>query len=132
MRLLSSTSPRCLVGPFGIAALLLAACVGDIGDRLPASGVDPDGSDPEPTGFEPGVPVTPVEPDTTPHLFYSIGATSTTLSELGTELYEKSADAVTHYVFADPARRAAFVGCAPAAPGDACVESFLGAFGRRA
>jgi hypothetical protein len=134
---------------------LLAACVGDIGDRLPSSGVDVDGPDDDHVaGFEPaapllprlteaqyrnaladligpGVPVTPVEADTNPYLFYSIGATTTTLSELGTELYEKSADAVTHYVFADPARRAAFVGCAPAAPGDACVEEFLGSFGRR-
>ena len=138
------------------AALLLTACVGDIGDRLPSS-ADPDAnpSDDQPAVFEPAapvlprltesqyrnvladlfgasIPVAPVEADTNPFLFYSIGATSTTLSELGTELYEKSADAVTHYVFGDPGRRAALVGCEPATAGDACVRDFLGRFGRRA
>jgi hypothetical protein len=79
----------------------------------------------------PNLPATPVEPDTNPYLFDSIGASTTTLSELGTQQYEEAADAVTRAVFADPARRAALVGCEVATPGDACVVEFLGAFGRR-
>jgi hypothetical protein len=82
--------------------------------------------------LSPGVPLTPTEPDTNPYLFYSIGATSTTLSELGVQQYEEAADAVTGYVFNDPLRRAALVGCQPATPGDACVTEFLQRFGRRA
>jgi hypothetical protein len=82
--------------------------------------------------LSPGVPMTPTEPDTNPYLFYSIGATSTTLSELGVQQYEEAADAVTRYVFGDPLRRAALVGCQPATPGDACVTEFLQRFGRRA
>lgn len=81
--------------------------------------------------FGSAAPSGPLEDDTKPYLFYNIGASSTTLSELGVQLYEESADAISRYAFADPARRAAFVGCAPAAPGDACVESFLRRFGRR-
>ncbi|MBX7084093.1 MAG: DUF1592 domain-containing protein [Nannocystaceae bacterium] len=78
------------------------------------------------------LPPTPVEPDTNPYLFYSIGAASTSLSELGTQQYEEAADLVTHTVFDDPTRRAALVGCEPAAPGDGCVAEFLARFGRRA
>lgn len=80
----------------------------------------------------PNLPATPVEPDTNPYLFDSIGAATTTLSELGAQQYEEGADAVTRAVFADPARRAALVGCEVAAPGDACVVEFLTRFGRRA
>jgi hypothetical protein len=80
----------------------------------------------------PDLPPTPVEGDTNPYLFYSIGATSTTLSELGTQLYEEAADDVTHAVFDDPARRVALVGCEPVAPGDGCIAGFLAQFGRRA
>ncbi len=82
--------------------------------------------------LSPAVPQTPTEPDTNPYLFDSIGATSTTLSELGVQQYEEAADAASLYVFGDPLRRAAFVGCEPAAPGDACVTGFLERFGRRA
>ena len=82
--------------------------------------------------LSPAVPETPTEPDTNPYLFDSIGATSTTLSELGAQQYEEAADAATLYVFGNALRRAAFVGCAPAQPGDACVTGFLERFGRRA
>jgi hypothetical protein len=82
--------------------------------------------------FGPNVPLLPTEPDTNPYLFDSIGAASTTLSELGTEQYEQAADAATQYVFSNPLRRAVLVGCEPAAPGDACVQAFLGRFGRKA
>jgi hypothetical protein len=80
----------------------------------------------------PGLPPTPVEPDTNPYLFYSIGATSTTLSELGTGQYEEAADKVTHFVFDDPTRRSTLLGCEPATPGDGCVSQFIASFGRRA
>lgn len=79
----------------------------------------------------PNLPDTPVEPDTNPYLFDAIGASTTTLSELGAQQYEEAADAVTRAVFGDPGRRAALVGCEVAAPGDACVTSFLTSFGRR-
>ena len=81
--------------------------------------------------FGSSMPLPPLEDDTKPFLFYNIGASSTTLSEFGVQQYEESADAITRYAFADPARRAAFVGCEPASPGDACVQDFLRRFGRR-
>lgn len=79
----------------------------------------------------PNLPETPVEPDTNPYLFDSIGASTTTLSELGAQQYEEAADVVTRAVFADRGRRAALVGCEVTAPGDACVVEFLTTFGRR-
>jgi Protein of unknown function (DUF1592)/Protein of unknown function (DUF1588)/Protein of unknown function (DUF1595)/Protein of unknown function (DUF1585) len=80
----------------------------------------------------PGLPAVALEPDTNPYLFFNIGATTTTLSELGTQLYEEAADEITQSIFDDPARRLALVGCEPAAPGDQCVQGFLEDFGRRA
>ncbi|MEZ4314021.1 MAG: DUF1592 domain-containing protein [Polyangiaceae bacterium] len=80
----------------------------------------------------PDVPLLRTEADTNPYLFDSIGAASTTLSELGAEQYELSAEAVTQHVFSDPARRAALLGCQPARPGDPCVRDYLSRFGRRA
>lgn len=80
----------------------------------------------------PGLPAVALEPDTNPYLFFNIGATTTTLSELGTQLYEEAADEITRSIFSDPARRLALVGCEPAAPGDQCVQGFLEDFGRRA
>ncbi len=130
----------------------LSACVGDLGDRLGSN--DPNGpragAQLEPAAavlprltetqyrnalvdlFGPTLPPLTVEPDTSPYLFVSIGAASTSLSELGTQQYEENADAITHYVFSDPLRRAVFAGCDVQAPGDACVRSTLAAFGRRA
>lgn len=80
----------------------------------------------------PGLPVPPLEPDTNPYLFFTIGAASTTVSELGVQQYEEAADLFTGIVFADVARRDALVGCQPAAPGDTCVSEFIARFGRRA
>lgn len=129
-----------------MASIALTGCVGILGDagggdaqnktlELPAAAL------PRLTAiqyrntlvelFGAGAPSGPLEDDTKPYLFYSIGASTTTLSELGVQLYEESADALSRHIFSDAARRAAFVGCAPAAPGDACVESFLRRFGRR-
>ncbi len=131
-----------------------AACVGTLGDP---EDQDPGGTTPggEPAVYEPAepvlprlttlqyqnalhdlfgpnVPLLPTEADTNPYLFDSIGAASTTLSELGVEQYEAAAEAATQYVFSDPLRRAVLLGCEPAAPGDACAQAFLGRFGRKA
>lgn len=136
---------------WAVAATILAACVsttacvgivGDAGDGPRAKTlVLPPAALPRLTEaqyrntlvelFGAAAPSGPLEDDTKPYLFYNIGASSTTLSELGVQLYEESADALSRHVFSDAARRAAFVGCTPAAPGDACVESFLRTFGRR-
>ncbi|MGH1348412.1 MAG: DUF1592 domain-containing protein [Nannocystales bacterium] len=78
------------------------------------------------------LPDVELEPDTNPYLFTSIGATSTSLSELGTQQYEEAADALTSAVWGDAARRDALVGCTPASADDACAQGFLGDFGRRA
>lgn len=148
-----------MIGRFSAFALLFAlgtgaaGCVGNLGDPTP---VDPEDTTTDPTAgvyepaaavlprlttlqyqstlidlFGPNVPLSPTEPDTNPHLFDSIGASSTTLSELGAEQYEQAAEAASQYVFADPLRRAVLMGCEPAAPGDACVTAFLARFGRK-
>ncbi len=78
------------------------------------------------------LPPLSVEPDTNPYLFYSVGATSTTLSELGVQMYEEAAETAATVVFEDPERRLALLGCTPTTPGDACVADFIGTFGRRA
>ena len=77
------------------------------------------------------LPTPPLEPDTNPYLFYNVGATSTTLSELGVQMYEEAAEALTVAVFEDAERRVALVGCEPASTTDPCVEDFVRSFGRR-
>ena len=136
-----------------VAGLALAACTGSIGDNDPSSSTN--GPSAEDAIFEPAPAVLPrlteieyrnaladllgpalpelaVEPDTNPHLFDSIGATSTSLSELGTQEYEENADAATWSVFSDPGKRAVLVGCEVTAPADACAKDFLARFGRKA
>jgi hypothetical protein len=128
---------------------------GSVGEGSGSEGADGTDSDGEPLVFDPapavlprltaeqyrnslvsvlgpGLPAVALEPDTNPYLFFNIGATTTTLSELGTQLYEEAADEITRSIFSDPARRLALVGCEPAAPGDQCVQGFLEDFGRRA
>lgn len=78
------------------------------------------------------LPQVELEPDTNPYLFTSIGATSTSLSELGTQQYEEAAETLTQAVWAEPERRDALLGCTPTAADDACAQEFLGRFGRRA
>jgi len=134
-----------------LAAAALSGCIGEIGDGG-SSDSDVDGVAqqivPAPAAlprltetqyrntladlFGAALPPLQVEPDTSPYLFVSIGAASTSLSELGTQQYEENADAITHYVFGDALRRTAFAGCQVTAPGDACVRSTLREFGRRA
>ena len=77
------------------------------------------------------LPAVALEPDTNPYLFTNIGGASTTLSERGTGLYDDAAHTITTAVFADPSRRDALFGCAPEAPGDACVADGLSRIGRR-
>ena len=79
-----------------------------------------------------GLPAVVLEPDSNPYLFASIGATTTTLSEVGVQEYEGAAHVLAGAVFGDPARRQALVGCAPITPGDECARAFLARFGRRA
>lgn len=118
------------------------------------SGTD-DGTEPPPLVFEPGEAVLPrlttaqyrncvgdllgpdlppvdLEPDTNPYLFFNIGASTTTLSELGTQQYEEAADVLTRAVFDDPQRRTELVGCDPTTGGVPCIEQFVASFGRRA
>lgn len=134
----------CLYAAFG-AFGALGGCVGALGDAPPsptekAALVKP--VLPRLTSmqyrnalidlFGKALPKTPVQQDTNPFLFTSIGATTDPLSELGVQQLEEAADLIRHTVFDDPARRSALVGCEPAAPGDACIEGFIRSFGRRA
>jgi hypothetical protein len=146
-------------GDAGTTAGSEAGEVGEVGESSgsgPGSGEegDDDGDPPQPPPFSPGNPVLPrltqkqyqntvlelfgaglpataLEADTNPYLFFNIGAATTTVSEAGAEQYEQAADAITHAVFDDPARRVALTGCEPTGPGDACVAGFLATFGRR-
>ncbi|WP_169791641.1 DUF1592 domain-containing protein [Sandaracinus amylolyticus] len=78
------------------------------------------------------VPESAVEADTTPFLFASIGAASTTLSARGAQQFEEAAHVAADAVFADEARRGALVGCAPASADDLCARAFVARFLRRA
>lgn len=78
------------------------------------------------------LPRPPLEPDTNPYLFFSIGAASTVVSEDGVENYEESALAITDAVFGDQGRRDALIGCVPEQVADACIAGFIADFGRRA
>lgn len=82
--------------------------------------------------FGPELPTTPLQPDTNPYLFYSIGAASTELSELGVQRLEEAAEAVTTVVFGDAERRLQLVGCEPSTTSDDCVAEFIARFGRLA
>jgi PAS domain-containing protein len=136
---------------FGLGGLCALGCEGVIGDAgeaaQPPPGAAPLAELREPVLprltekqyrnalldlFGKALPEPPVQPDTNPFLFTSIGATNDPLSELGVQQVEEAAHLITQVVFDDPTRRAALVGCEPAAPGDACVEGFLRTFGRRA
>jgi hypothetical protein len=81
--------------------------------------------------FGPDLPRTPVEPDTNPYLFWSIGASTTSVSERGVEQYAEAAFLLAETIFADEARRARVLACAPTAADDACVDAFVRGLGRR-
>jgi hypothetical protein len=62
----------------------------------------------------------------------AIAAAGATIAPLAAEQYEAAAYFVLDQVWADPVRRAALVGCEPAAASDPCVAAFLGAFAKKA
>jgi hypothetical protein len=64
--------------------------------------------------------------------FTSIAAAGATVSPLAAEQYENAAYMVLDQVWADPVRRAALVGCEPAAASDPCVAEFFAAFAKKA
>lgn len=83
--------------------------------------------------FGPDVVVPELEPDQRPYSFSIIGASTTTVSEHGVDLYGQAAFKIAHAVFADAERRQKLVGCSPATPlDDACLTQFLNDFGLRA
>jgi hypothetical protein len=124
-----------------LAALLAAGCAGEL-DRG-----GPDGFVPAPAVlprltasqhrntlvdvFGADLPPTAAPADTNPYLFFSIGATTTELSELGAQQYAGAAEVVSSWVTADAARAAAVLGCAPVAADDPCVESIVAEVGLR-
>ncbi|MCA9539623.1 MAG: DUF1592 domain-containing protein [Myxococcales bacterium] len=81
--------------------------------------------------FGPGLPATPVEADTNPFLFHSIGAATTDVSAGGVEQYAAAAFAVAAAVFHDPERLARVLLCRPIAAADACTRDFIETMGRR-
>ena len=81
--------------------------------------------------FGADVPPTVVEADTNPYLFFSIGAATTSLSELGAQQYADAALKVATWAMDDVARRDALIGCVPASAGDSCTSDFIRAIGLR-
>ncbi|TNE88152.1 MAG: DUF1592 domain-containing protein [Deltaproteobacteria bacterium] len=74
-----------------------------------------------------------LEPDVPTDGLIELGASITTISPRGVELYESAAFDAAAQVMDDPAWRAEIVGCEPAGTVDAaCAENFLSEFGRRA
>lgn len=71
---------------------------------------------------------TELPPDDLLYGFSSIAAAAATISPLAAEQYENAAYAVLDQVWADPVRRAALVGCEPAAATDPCVADFFETF----
>jgi hypothetical protein len=65
--------------------------------------------------------------------FATIGAATVVTAERAVELYHTAIESAVATVFADDARRAAFIGCTPASTaGDSCVRGFVERLGRRA
>ncbi len=76
---------------------------------------------------------TDLEPDTELSGFSSIGAATVGMSPHATEQFETAALEVAKKGLADPARRMALGGCAPAGTtDDACTRAFIQKIGRRA
>jgi hypothetical protein len=74
-----------------------------------------------------------LEPDVPTEGLVELGASITTISPRGVELYEAAAFDVAAQVMDEPDRREAIVGCTPTgAVDDSCAETFLTEFGRRA
>jgi hypothetical protein len=83
--------------------------------------------------FGPSIIVPELEPDQRPYSFSIIGASTTTVSEHGVDLYSNAAFSIAKAVFADTALRTTVVGCAPATPlDDACLTQFVTQLGLKA
>lgn len=133
-----------------------AGCVGSIGEGgAPSGDVAPDPNNPLGEDFAPGGAtlhtltqaqltnsyralvgepfdvVLDLPPDDQLYGFTSIAAANGTVSPLAAEKYETAAYAVIDYLWADTARRDAFIGCAPSAVADVCVRDFIVREGRR-
>ncbi|MCA9603646.1 MAG: DUF1595 domain-containing protein, partial [Myxococcales bacterium] len=78
------------------------------------------------------IPNVSLEADTQPHLFSTIGASLTTISENGVGSWEQAALDITAAVFGDGPRRTALLGCEPVGAGATCTRDFLERFGFRA
>ena len=76
---------------------------------------------------------TNLEPDNDVEGLLSVGASTTSVSAYGVELYEDAAITVAEQVLASPEAKAALLSCAPSGPDDAtCAAEVLGALARRA
>lgn len=75
------------------------------------------------------LPPTPVEADTNPYLFTTIGAARTTLSETGVQQYSDNAFYIVDNVI--PRRLYDMFGCQPTTVGDECTVRSIESFGRR-
>ena len=81
--------------------------------------------------FGANLPPTRIEADTNPYLFYTIGASTTTISEPGAQQYADVAAVVSDVIFADPARRDAVLGCTLDERTEGCLTDAIGRVGRR-
>jgi hypothetical protein len=82
-----------------------------------------------------GTVTTPLDlpEDTSMGGFVSIGASQVYVNQTAVERYESASRAVVAEVFGDEARWQALVGCEPPADlSDACLETFVRSFGKRA
>jgi hypothetical protein len=83
--------------------------------------------------FGADVAVPELEADQRPYSFSIIGASTTTVSEHGVDLYSQAAFKIARSVFSDTTRREKLVGCTPATPlDDVCLAQFLQQLGARA
>ncbi len=83
--------------------------------------------------FGPSIQVPELEPDQRPYSFSVIGASTTTVSEHGVDLYSQAAFSIAKAVFANLELRQTVVGCSPATPlDDVCLDQFINQFGLRA
>jgi hypothetical protein len=72
-----------------------------------------------------------LELDQNPYLFYSIGAASTTLSEVGTQQYHDAAIEIADALVSDTTRMISLLGCTPARVTDVCAQDFIRNIGRQ-
>lgn len=75
------------------------------------------------------IPAVPTE-DYSKFTYSSIDLATRSVSRLEVEQYEAAAYAVVDQIWADPVRREALIGCAPADASDACLRSFYQRFVR--